>query len=71
MCVMEDKKQREDIFGPLQKNESSLDFYYENGYKVFTEEYHKKRGFCCGNGCRHCCFEPKYVKYNTQLSVKN
>lgn len=54
----------------VQKTSSS-DFYYENGYKVFTEEYHKKRGFCCGNGCRHCCFEPKYVKYNTQLSIKN
>ncbi len=31
------------------------DFYYnENGYLVFTEHYHLKKGFCCGNGCRHC-----------------
>ncbi len=31
------------------------DFYYnENGYLVFTEAYHLKKGFCCGNGCRHC-----------------
>lgn len=21
---------------------------------VLTEEYHKARGYCCGNGCRHC-----------------
>ncbi|MCU0324132.1 MAG: DUF5522 domain-containing protein [Spirosomaceae bacterium] len=21
---------------------------------VFTEKYHKKRGYCCKNGCRHC-----------------
>ncbi|WP_297817592.1 DUF5522 domain-containing protein [Segetibacter sp.] len=19
-----------------------------------TEKYHLKRGFCCGNGCKHC-----------------
>jgi hypothetical protein len=30
------------------------DFYIENGYRVFTEAYHLKRGYCCGNGCRHC-----------------
>lgn len=31
------------------------DFYYtEEGYKVFTEKYLLKRGFCCQNGCRHC-----------------
>jgi hypothetical protein len=30
-------------------------FYYdESGLMVFTKEYHLKRGFCCGNGCRHC-----------------
>ncbi len=26
------------------------DFYLENGYVVFTEVYHKKRGYCCGSG---------------------
>ena len=31
------------------------DFYYsEEGYKVFTEKYHLKRGYCCENGCKHC-----------------
>jgi len=40
------------------------DFYKENGYRVFTEVYHKKRGYCCGNGCRHCPFSvtDKYKK---------
>ena len=32
----------------------SQDFYYENGYKVMTEQYHLKRGYCCKNSCRHC-----------------
>ena len=30
------------------------DFYWENGFMVFTEAYHKKRGYCCQSGCRHC-----------------
>lgn len=31
------------------------DFYYnEHGYFVFTEKYHLKKGYCCGNGCKHC-----------------
>ena len=32
------------------------DEYYltTEGYVVFTATYHKKRGYCCKNGCRHC-----------------
>ena len=26
----------------------------EQGRKVFTREYHLKRGYCCESGCRHC-----------------
>ena len=33
----------------------SEDFYLnEDGFMVFTEAYHSKRGYCCKNGCRHC-----------------
>ena len=30
--------------------------YYinEEGYIVLTEQYHLERGYCCGNGCKHC-----------------
>ena len=24
------------------------------GYEVFTADYLLNRGYCCGNGCRHC-----------------
>ena len=24
------------------------------GYSVFTAYFLKQRGYCCGNGCRHC-----------------
>lgn len=31
------------------------DYYLTpEGYKVFTEAYHLKRGYCCKSGCRHC-----------------
>lgn len=31
------------------------DYYYDElGRIVFTAQYHLKRGYCCGSGCRHC-----------------
>jgi len=43
-----------DDYSRINKLESD-DFYYsEEGYKVFTEKYLLKRGYCCQNGCRHC-----------------
>jgi hypothetical protein len=39
-----------------------VDFYYtENNYIVFTEKYHLQRGYCCGNGCRHCPYNYENV----------
>jgi hypothetical protein len=35
------------------------DFYWEEGRMVFTEAYHRKRGYCCGSGCRHCPWRQK------------
>jgi hypothetical protein len=29
---------------------------------VMTEKYHLERGYCCGNGCRHCPYEHENVK---------
>jgi Family of unknown function (DUF5522) len=38
--------------------------YYmnEEGFVVFTEKYHLERGYCCGNGCRHCPYEYENVQ---------
>ena len=34
------------------------DFYFEpSGLMVFTANYHLKKGYCCGNGCRHCPYQ--------------
>lgn len=31
------------------------DFYKSpEGYIIFTEKYHLKRGYCCKSGCKHC-----------------
>ena len=31
------------------------DYYFSpEGYLVFTEQYHLKRGYCCQSGCPHC-----------------
>jgi len=42
------------------------DFYWENGRMVMTAEYHKRRGFCCGNGCKHCPYSPPHTKLNKE-----
>jgi hypothetical protein len=31
-----------------------LDYYFENGLMVLTAHFLLNRGYCCGNGCRHC-----------------
>jgi len=38
--------------------------YYinEDGFIVFTEHYHLERGYCCGNGCRHCPYNYENVE---------
>lgn len=43
-------------------------YYFENGFCVFTSEFLKKRGYCCGNGCRHCPYQPKHTFGNKVLS---
>lgn len=53
------------------------DFYYNNdGYMVLTEKFHLKKGFCCGNGCKHCPYnyinvpEPKRTTLVNNTEIK-
>lgn len=32
-------------------------YFNQEGFVVLTERYHIERGYCCGNGCRHCPFQ--------------
>lgn len=44
------------------------DYYItEKGLLIFTEEYHKKRGYCCGLRCKHCPFTPRFQKENINI----
>lgn len=51
------------------------DFYHnDEGFMVFTEAYLLARGYCCGNGCRHCPYNYKNVpepKRSKLLSLRN
>jgi hypothetical protein len=42
---------------PLPRPQAG-DFYIEGEHVVFTAQYHRRRGYCCGSGCRHCPFDP-------------
>jgi len=46
----------DDMSGFSKKDKLNEDEYYlsPEGYVVFTEKYHLKRGYCCKSGCKHC-----------------
>ena len=45
--------------------------YYKLGDRVvFTALFHIERGSCCGNGCKHCPYDPKHQKGRVVLSEK-
>jgi len=58
-CLMEINQIQEHILKEstsLDIMVEGLDYYYEGPYKVMTEYFHIKRGYCCGSGCRHCAY---------------
>ena len=46
----------DDMSGFSSKRKFKEDEYYlsPEGFIVFTEKYHLKRGHCCKSGCKHC-----------------
>lgn len=44
------------------------DYYMEGGLMVMTAAFHRKRGACCGNTCRHCPFIPKHQESATSIA---
>lgn len=62
----------------MQKQSEEEDIYFNNdGLVVFTAEYLLQRGYCCGNGCKHCPYdyknvpEPKRTNLLKQRGVDN
>ena len=46
--------------------------YYMDGTRVvFTALSHLQRGSCCGNGCKHCPYDPKHKKGRVVLSKES
>ena len=47
----------------MNKLKEGEDYYFnEAGLMVLTGAYHLKKGFCCGNGCKHCPYNYINVK---------
>ncbi|MFC3809103.1 DUF5522 domain-containing protein [Lacihabitans lacunae] len=47
----------------INNKKSNPDFYFNNqGFMVFTREYHLKRGYCCKNKCLNCPFDSENIK---------
>ena len=51
-------------FSNIQNMEKDEYYYSKEGYIIFTEKYHLKRGYCCENNCKHC-------PYNKEKNEKN
>ena len=45
------------------------DFYFENGLMVLTARFLARRGYCCGNGCRHCPYSNEDQSRNSSSSL--
>lgn len=48
MSEKDKKTPEEELF------KEGVDYYFENGLMVLTAAFLRKRGYCCGSGCRHC-----------------
>ena len=60
----------DDLFnsGYGEQTVEGVDFIMNrDGYRVMTEFYLVKRGYCCSNGCKNCPYSPKAVKGNRKL----
>ena len=42
------------MFSNRKKMETGDYYLSPEGFIVFTEQYHLKRGYCCKSGCTHC-----------------
>ncbi len=58
---MNDRK-NEDSSKKKPQFKEGVDYYFENGLMVLTAEFLRKRGYCCGSGCRHCPYPKDPVK---------
>lgn len=51
---MDQQAQKSPVIKREQLQEGEHYYINEAGNWVFTETYHRLRGYCCQNGCKHC-----------------
>ncbi len=49
-----------------QDERLGADYYVERGCVVFTAAFLARRGWCCGNGCRHCPYEGEEKRHRSE-----
>ena len=54
----------------VKSYKEDIHYYMEGERVIFTALFHIERGQCCGNGCRHCPYEPKHKKGNQIIQEK-
>ncbi len=48
-----------------------VDFYYNSdNLMVLTENYHLEKGYCCGEGCKHCPYDFENVPEPKRSELK-
>jgi hypothetical protein len=55
----------------LNKYVEGIHYYMEGERIIFTSLFHIERGQCCGNGCKHCPYDPKHKKGNVVMAKEN
>ncbi|MDB4335094.1 DUF5522 domain-containing protein [bacterium] len=55
-------------YSPAEPLKEGEDFYMaKEGYRIMTEKFLTQKGYCCGNGCKHCPYYPSHKKGNRNL----
>ena len=54
----------------MKNIKQGIHYYMEGERVIFTALFHIQRGQCCGNGCRHCPYDPKHKKGKVVLAKK-
>jgi len=61
----------EELHNLACKNNQNSYIDPKTGFFVFTENFHRNRGKCCGNKCRHCPYNWENVKTINVVIIKN
>ena len=56
------------IFSRISELKKDEYYHTKEGYIVFTEKFHLKRGYCCQNNCKHCPYTNKKEYYQNDKS---